>query len=491
MRVLALAFLLAAAVLGGCFGDKTTDYDRVEAEVHAAFEPFLLDAMGGPVDYDPGRHGAGHNMERVAYHNGFDDSGDPDNIPATGFYNELAVTDQYVYLSRTSYDGAFGGLSVLKLQKDRAGTIDPVLVGAFDGLGGSDVEVSDDERLAFVATQRTSIEQLATHAQGTQDPDENLPRGTYVLDIADKGDPRVIQFLPLPPNGVHTLTYHKHVDGNEYLIACTYDLLTNTVPSTSVPPVLPSGVNPVTQRAVVYQIIRTDAPAGPGAVVVQVNEFRIAEAGSDGRFIMPHDTSVQVHPVTNQTLLYVSYWDKGLRIVDFSEPFGPLSEIGSHTDFSPSGENAIHWSRPFPELIDGRHITVAEPEIVSNPDEHGQITFIDTTDPTAPRAAAMPQSHWSLPGDLGVQNLDFSPHNFDLFDGKVVLAHYHAGVWVIDVGSRALLDDPRSVGFTMDVENRTDNPRPSPFFWSAFEHDGLIYATDEGTGLYVYRYTGP
>ncbi|HET6398164.1 MAG TPA: hypothetical protein VFH47_01255, partial [Candidatus Thermoplasmatota archaeon] len=228
-------------------------------------------------------------------------------------------------------------------------------------------------------------------------------------------------------------------------------------------------------------------------LLVPVNQFQITQRAPEGMVYFPHDTYVEGPTAArNQTLLYVSYWDKGLRIVDFSDPAkAPLPELQGFTEFGPSSLNAIHFARPFDEPIAGLHVTVTEPEVVAA-DETGQITFLDTTDLSRP-----PQKlgHWKLPpghsGDLFVSNLDFSPHNFDVWDGKVALAHYHAGLWVIDVSDEDNLRSPRSVAFTMEVKERQDNTRMQPWFWGVLEHDGLLYASDEGTGLYVYRYTGP
>ena len=33
-----------------------------------------------------------------------------------------------------------------------------------------------------------------------------------------------------------------------------------------------------------------------------------------------HDNVFHIHPITGQKLLYISYWDAGLRIVDVSNP---------------------------------------------------------------------------------------------------------------------------------------------------------------------------
>jgi hypothetical protein len=479
----------ALLLLAGCFGgSKRADYAAVEADVDAHSAPFLLqthdDERG---HYDAALHNGSWNMELVGYHNGVDDSGDANQIPGDGYYTELAVTSQYAYLSRASASGGYGGFVILNVHDDPA---HPRLVGQFNGLGSADIEVNADESLAFLATQRNLPPQMAQSIANTGDPKAGLPRGVYVVDIRDKTNPSLASFLPMPVNGPHTLTYYHHPNGNDYLVACTYDLVTDPGTGAIVATV------GATQRVVVLQVVEPNKEPGaaPGpATLVPVSQYSIVEQAPTGRLFMPHDTRVQVHPTWDggdHVLLYVAYWDKGLRILDMTDPT-QLRDIGASTDFTPSALNNIHLAQPFDEPIAGHHVTVAQPEIPQVDGETGQLTFFDTTDPTRPQKLG----RWTLPpgdqGQLGITDFLFSPHNFDLWDGKVALAHFHAGVWVIDVHDGLNLQAPRSVGFYMPHVPRDNAPSPQPNTWGVFEQDGLLYAVDESTGLYVLRYTGP
>lgn len=489
MRPPALA-VVALLALSGCLGlfDDRPDYEAARQAVEdAAASSLVLEHD----HHDPSLHSGAHNLELVGYHNGVDDSGNATAIPAGGYFTELAVGDRYVYLAAASTGGlqdgagALGGFSIL----DTTDPSDPYLVGRYDGPTASDIEVNADETLAFFGTQRNSVEEAIGILEGTQDPTAALPRGIHVVDISDKRLPSLESFVPLPYNGIHTLEYVQHPQTNgEYLIASTYDLHTNTVPSSTGSAAnsgFPDGVNPATQRMVVFEI--QENPTGtPRVDLVPVSQYQIPEEAPDGYYFMPHDTSVTLHP-DGRVLLLVAYWDKGVRILDFSDP-AELTELSGYTDFTPSDFGNIHQVRSFPEPIDGRHVTVAEPEIIDAGDETGQMTFIDTTDPAAPTKI----SHWTLPGDdLFVRGLDFSPHNFDLWDGKVALAHYHAGVWVLDVSDAENLEDPKHVAYYIPSMPRDDAPKITPNAWSAFWRDGLVFATDESTGLHILDYTGP
>lgn len=495
-----------AAVVGlllasGCLGRDRPDFDGVRDEINLSAAPFLVQDHGSDGDhFDAALHNGSLNMDLVAYHNGLDESGDPNAINAVapdGYYTEIAVTPQYAYLGRSSASGAYGGFSVLRLRCDQpAGPIDPCKVGEFKGLSAADLEVNENESLAFLAVQRNLPPQMAQGILGAQDPRAGLPRGIAVVNIEDKTNPTLESFVPLPVNGPHTLTYYAHPNGNEYVIVSTYDLVTD--PGTGAL----MGTVPVTQRILVYQVVdkpgQVPDPLGAitdnaPATLVPVSQFTIPEQAPAGQIFLPHDTRVQVHPSYDggaRVLLYIAYWDKGLRIVDMTDPMA-LSEIGSSTDMSPSRLKNLHLAQPFDEAIDDRQVTVTQPEIPQVDGETGQLTFFDTTDPRSPQKVG----RWTLPqgsqGQLSIAGFDYSPHNFDLWDGKVALGHFHAGVWVIDAGDAENLADPKTVGYYMPHVPRDNAPTEQPSVWGVFEVDGLLFAVDESTGLYVLRYTGP
>jgi hypothetical protein len=481
-----LAAFLAILVLGsGCLsrGDDRPDFKGIQEEAEQLAAPILVQEHGAADGHrNAALHAGAFNVRLLGYSNGIDSSGDPDSIPALGTYSELALAQDYAYQARNSVDGSFGGFVVYDIRNASR----PFPIGEFDAQGGSDLEVNDRQTLAFLSTQRNTGDQVLGAIGQTMDPTAGLPRGISIVDISDKTHPVLEAFVPLPVNGPHTVTYHHHQgDGNEYLIVCTYDLLTD--PGTGAL----LGVIPLTQRVLVYQVVENPAPVGPAAGLVLVSQFQITDRAPAGQLFFPHDTRVQEWG--NATYLYVAYWDKGLRILDFSSPMTTpvLPEVGGHTEFSPSALNALHLAQPFDELIDGRHVTVTEPEIVTAPDETGQLTFLDTTNP----GDIEKLGHWTLPpgesGQLGVVGLDFSPHNFDLWDGKVAIGHYHAGVWIIDVGDEKNLQDPKTVGWYMPAKPRTASPTNQPNVWGAYVQGDLIYVTDQATGLYILEYTGP
>jgi hypothetical protein len=488
MRWLSVAVLLAVPLLSGCF---STDYDDVHADAtEAAREALLAAATGNPTP-------SSFNLELIGYHNGIDNSGDPGAI-APGRFNELALRGDYVYLSRSSQglgltdEGTFGGFSVVNVQDP----MEPYLVGTYAGPGGSDIEVNEDNTIVFFGTQRNTVEELVGGLSTYEDPRAVLPRGIYIVNVEDKATPTFDSFVPVPYNGVHTITYVKHpVTSAEYVIASVYDLYRNTVPSTTLGALntaFPEGVFPLTQRVIVFELQPNPLPTSRWTLA-PISTFQIAamEMPPAGRMYLPHDTFVQQHPRTGQVLLYVAYWDKGVRIVDFDDPaaLDETSEIGSYADFSPSAYNNIHQVRVLPDTVGDTVVLVAEPEIISA-DETGQITFLDVTEPSQPERLGF----WAQPDpDLTVNNFDNSPHNFDVLDGQVALAHQGLGIWIIDVSNAGNLVEPKTVGFYFPGigGNGTDHGMWGVWWEDDEEHGKLLYAADSPTGLHILRYTGP
>ncbi|MEK6986169.1 MAG: hypothetical protein AABX89_07290 [Candidatus Thermoplasmatota archaeon] len=491
-----LPILLAASLMvAGCLNSGPTrpDFEQVEQDLTTVALPLLeLDHGDDAGHRSAALHAGRFNLELVGYSNGLNRDG-PNALPPLGQYTEIAVgTNGYVYLSGFSPDGSFGGLSIIDVQNASA----PKAVGRYDGLPAVDVEVDPDGRFAYLATQRTA-EHSVRVLQDTQDPFAALPRGIVVLDVEDKTAPTFVNFLPLPVNGPHTLTHVRHPNGNDYLLVCTYDLLTDPVTGAL------AGVVPVTQRLIVYLIAELPAPA-PALQLLPVAQFQLLQSSSSGGpLVFPHDARVSTDlSDPSRVLLTLAYWDEGVRILDFTNPPEPtipptnqaqspmLKEIGSFKNFAPSRYNNIHLAMPFEERIAGRSITVAQPEIPGAPEETGQVSILDSTNPASPTLLGS----WTLNSinpELAITGFDFSPHNFDLWDGKIALGHFHAGVWVLDVSDEANLREPKPVAFYMPAIPRANSPVAQPNVWGVVEQGGLLYVVDEATGLHILRYTGP
>lgn len=201
-----------------------------------------------------------------------------------------------------------------------------------------------------------------------------------------------------------------------------------------------------------------------------------------------HDTTVQVHPITGQTLIYGAEGG-GVVITDISDPSNPQVVV----EYDDDQLVAYHQVVPSDVLIDGRHYTISATETQGAPIK---FSILDTTDPTAPEYAG----EWILPGYERLTGTGgayrFSPHNLDFDRGRIYIGYYHAGTWVIDVSNTERVANPVTLGFYQPHRQEAFVPRTPmgadiPSVWAAMRNtDGYIYAVDVNTGLYILNYTG-
>jgi hypothetical protein len=301
--------------------------------------------------------------------------------------------------------------------------------------------------------------------------------GVHIIDISDKAHPKWMGFTPITPDGPHSITYAK-INNRHILFQSVYAFAYAY-----------GGVDVPQQQRLVITELDTSVPGV--ASLRTLAEYRHPLAVGLGK--MPHDVSIQVHPLTGKTLAYVAYWDLGVVILDVTDPAKPTL-VSTYSDFGPAKYGEIHMARAFPQLIGGKHVTAAEPEIGAQPDS-GYLTFFDTTDPAKPTYL----SSWKIPGNIPSDGGSLGPHYFDVRDGQLVMASYHAGFWVVDVSTPENLVHPRSVGFS-EVNATGPGGAAVPVVGggsgtdSAFDAwwDGdHVVAGDSRGGLAIFQYLGP
>lgn len=468
MRPVALlALLLLSPVLAGCIGDEDT--------VPSVTPPRPLDTLI-ELDHDhddASLHRFTWNVATVGYHTGFG----PDE-EATGGFTELAVHLPLVYLCRGAPNP---GVVVIDVSEPAA----PTFVSSFRMPRCDDIEVSTDGRWVFASAQRNQASELGEPSDGPA----NLPRGTWVLDASDPANLVLESFYPMPYNGPHTVEYHQYPDGREIVIHSLYDLYGTTYPASGVPVAIPlEGSNPLSQRIEIAAFgALPDGSMGLSLLSTYQDTEGALDQGTAEGSVRPHDATVSTNPLDGKTYLLVAYWDGGVHIVDLDDPENPAL-VSRFQDFAPSAYANVHLVRAFPELLDGKWVLVAEPELPSAEDEAGQITFLDASDPANPTKLG----YWAIPGDVRIlEPFLFSPHNFDLdADGRIYLAHQHGGVWVIDIGVLGTPAEPVTSAVHWTVAPDGELPG-GPRTWGVFLRDGLLYASDSVTGLHIFEYRGP
>jgi len=459
VRALAVVLLLAAAVLAGCL--QSTQAPGGPAGDGAAADPWLhLDAF--PVDTghtdhsDASLHKAAAGIKELAYA----------ETGAFGQPNQMIVNLALAKDTLLASLGGYGGdlapgmsLEVFNV-KDPAHPVVRSLT-PFPGGGVEAVAISDDAQWGFLGTEFT----------GTV--------GIWSISLADPSHPVPMGFTPIPTEGPHTLRYGK-VNGHRLVFSAVAHVATALnaagMPQDPIP-------GPPDLRVDVYEFdpARPEAPMALLSTYTAPDQDGVADA--NGGIPIVHDTFLQVHPITHQPLLYVSHWDRGLRILDLSDPSHP-KEVGKYTEVAPADFLAVHTVIPNDALVDGRHYTVLAPICEYNPDQACMMRVLDTTDPTHPTLAGT----WELPGQ--VHGASYTPEILAVHAGKVYLPYTHAGFWVLDINSTANAHDPKTQAYFFASDAPTGpqvSSGPIPWSNSALVKDGDILLADTYSGLHVLK----
>lgn len=321
--------------------------------------------------------------------------------------------------------------------------------------GGSfwDVAAFPDSNLVVSSAQAVAVADLQGIATGASPGD--LGGGIYLVNTSDKSAPfaesftQVIDQDALIPVGIHNARPFWAAEA-WYVAATTAN-----------------------GNTILYQVV-----GEPGSRTLQ----------EVSRVLGIHDTTVQVHPLTGQTLLYGA--SGGVHITDITDPANPelISSVPNGPELS-----AYHIIVPSDVLIEDRHYIVSATEVTT--DAPPFWTVLDTTDPADPVIV----STWVTPFDEDLYlpgAYRWATHNLDFDHGRIYLGHYHAGVWVIDVSSRANAEAPVTLAYYQPHSApialpRTPTGTDIPAVWGAVRHtDGLVYAGDANGGLFILRPTG-
>lgn len=325
-----------------------------------------------------------------------------------------------------------------------------------------DVKLSPDGKYAFVgANGLFAQDQVVTDPLLA--PTASRSAGVQVVDMSDPAAPALLSFYPLPNSGVHMLDVHM-IGGDTYVFSVYGGLR---------PPVA----------------LPVDAPL-PLAVPGFGSSIDIArlETGIDGtpRLLPAGKYASQAHDITvyddaelGATML-CACGTRGMSIVDVNDPTMPV-ELGLWED-----HDGLYVHTAMPAVVDGRRIVVAIPETFSAQMQQ-PLWIVDASDP----AAMTTLGTWRLPGpelayDSGYR---FSTHNINILDNKVYLAHFHAGLWVLDISTPEKLAAPETVGYHLagyEGELGESLGIPAvPLVWEAIPAKGYVFVADIGAGLFV------
>jgi hypothetical protein len=476
-RVRALALFAALLFLAGCLRDGGDDQRTPDGGIdHAA----IAAAIGAPIvmDHDhadASLHTGSHNLRQVSWSS----LGVP--LGRQGFANfVLHEEESGRLLAFVASDGdTRGGFAIADVTEPE----DVVVLGSYwvDGNNVQEVRVTPDGRFAVMNVQ--AIPEAGFF--GTPDGPADCGVCIHVLNVEDREAPRLVSVFPVEILGTHNLEFYQ-ADDALYLYHVAQPL---------------AGTNPDPAGNRVGVLRFQELPGG-NAVLVPVGSLVHDTTFDDGRSF-PHDVSISRHPLTGQDIAYVSWWQGGAITFDVGSPATmAMGELGRNADPAPSSALAIHWLVQEQEVRgDGRVIAWSAPEIGSLDDGTGVIRSYDVSDP----AQLVQLGTWELPGELTIEGRYLlSPHTAvpDQGTGLLAVAHYHAGVWVLDMSdpanlrplAYALPHGPEDGAYEGPLWWKKPNFSPDGFLpnvYMARWHDGLLWVTERGTGLYAYEYEGP
>ncbi|MFA5943359.1 MAG: hypothetical protein WC876_02715 [Candidatus Thermoplasmatota archaeon] len=423
MRAPFVLALLALTALAGCSDDAPAD-DGAEPVAP------LVDALAA---YNAGEASA--NIERLG-----DWAGGTQEIDAWSHY--LFVDDD-------------ADVQIL----DVADPLNIVEVGRFTGLVDiQDVKVSDDGQWLFIGNdEEASMTPLGGVARAG---------GFYVVDVSDKTSPELKSYLPVGPRrGPHMVYYHQTADGDELVFGANADISINRFDRAS---------------GTLTELARYQADL----VSAYNRDPAVFDAYYQG---YAHDMVVMDDPATGKTLMSVANWDAGLRIVDITEPSNPV-ELAGWNDFPEGHEGNLHTVAT--DRIGDRTITVGAVEVgfaivggvayATNTDR--SIVYVwDTTDPANLLLLGTWENPDGLPSDRDyIEGASSSTHNLQLESGRIYLAHYTMGLFVLDVSTPELQEGPGLLAY---------RDEPDDNVWDVILEDGILYASDEVQGIVALHYT--
>lgn len=472
-----IALLLVAVPLAGCLSAVQTPADLPDTgDVDEIGPSDLSDLLH--VEHEHGNvtgHDVKIGVQEVAYTTVVED-------PTRCNTLEVTVQGDHAYVALTC--GSESGFGIV----DIADPASPTLVSTYMTPTPYvwDVKVDEAGETAYVGIQGTPG--LAYDPPVPPGDEQGVPfSGVQAVDISDKADPTFLASFPVQYGG-HNID-HISIDGRDVVMVTVTHVvagLAGVAPS----PILVE--DPAMTRVQILEFDRS-APAGPAFQALSSYRYipdqpvRQAQGAWYQTAHFPHDMVAKDHPETGAPLMYVAYWDAGVRVVDISDPADPV-ELGAWTQFNDEQAGNIHYVEPFESPIDGRIYAVASPEFA--PEDHdGLVHILDVTDPDDP----VKVGDWTYPTDV-ISGTDdpaytmFSPHNSDVRDGRIYQGAYHAGMWVIDIAHEGTPDDPATVAVyapTPPADLAGDLGGRKPNVWGTAIAKDTVWISDIRTGLHA------
>lgn len=450
MRALALVVLILGPALAGCIGDE--EGDGPLAAPRDRSEALLAMTAEGP-DHDhalPAHH-------QVAYNTHLLDQAplrDGEHAPSI---HALAIHEDRLFAAHTL--GHDPGVTIL----DVSDPTEIAVLGRWTSpeatWGDRSVAVSEDGRYAFLGTERPSNTQP-------------LNGGVRMLDVSDPANIVEVAFAPMA-RGSHTVDTIT-LDGTTYVYAIDYGVtILRVVEGPDGPALVDAGRYALLPPDALLETPTELDPMGQAAYA------RLNVIGHDAR--AAHDPELG-------PLLYVAFAFHGVHVLSLEAPEAPVQLarwVPPHEGFPWYVHSVeVEW------LGDQRLMVVGQEAVFAHHDERpSPIWVLDATDLDDIQLLGT----WENPAGTPAQGLLFSAHWLRLEDGIAYLAHYHGGVWVLDVSTPERQAAPHVLGAYLAATPRSLELDPDccvrgqmnvvPYTYDVAVRGGVVFVGDWNSGV--------
>jgi hypothetical protein len=428
--------------------------------------------------YEGGQKGMqiSSNLEVVAH----------DSLGDRGFNGDVWAHEGYAYIGHWGFqDSANGSKNRFCPDEPNSG----VAVVKVDGSSTTRVSTlqnpagtSAEDVVVYSADDGRDIAVAGIQWCGGPRDDPNGERGLMLWDVSNPADPHQLGYLKTAccARGVHEFEVERHTNGHTYAYA--------TVPTSRYPDsTSPTGYRDRNGDGD-FRLIDITDPSNP----TQVSDWGVQDAGgpwTEGQGCDPDaNYGHGAEPSADGKTVYLSYWDSGFIKLNLTNPATPVFK--GRTVYPANADGDGHSSN----YDDARKLLFTADEDFcpnSGPATEkgwGYLRVYDYANAASPRQIGSFRTQNSLAnGDPAAG--DYTIHNPLLVGTDVYTSWYSDGVRIVDASVPTNL---REVGYFVPPAGQ--NPvKPSQRgtlsqtaqVWGVVVEDGLIYASDMNTGLWV------
>jgi hypothetical protein len=431
--------------------------------------------------------GSALNMSRVGH----------DDLGGRGFNADVWVHEQYAYVGSWGFSDWASGSKERFCPNDGVAVVDtrdparPRTVATLVSPPGTSAEDVVVVTARYGPLAGRDIAVVGIQVCGGDRTDTGFFRGLQVFDVTDPARPAEIGRLGTGccARGLHELEVQHRADlGRTFVYA--------SVPTSEYSePGSPSGRRDRMGRGD-FRLIDITNPRLPFEVSNWGVHHDLGGPPAPGLGCDPDaEYGHSAEPSADGKLAFIAYWDSGFVALDVTNPANPV--LRGHTVYGTDEDGDGHSSM----YDDARQLLFSADEDFGKncgPDiepGYGYLRIWDYSNLAAPVQIGeyrTPNSGGRLPLGSG----DYTIHNPMLMGTDVYISGYSDGVRVVDASDPT---SPEEVAFFVPPAGQ--NPvKPSqrstlsqtPQVWGVFvdeETDGLVYASDMNTGLWILRRT--